>query len=81
MLGKESLEKQVHQIIADSKKINAAGISNDTLLDDLDIGSLDIIVIISDIEQTFDIDVPDEVGHSIDTVGDVVKAIHDLLNE
>jgi acyl carrier protein len=81
MLDKESLEKQVHQIIADAKKIDATHINNDTLLDDLDIGSLDIIVIISDIEQAFDVDVPDEIGHSIETVRDVVKALYGLLDE
>lgn len=43
------------------------------LIDDLKADSLDIVELIMDLEQEFDVEIPDEELPKIQTVGDVVK--------
>ena len=42
------------------------------LIDDLHADSLDIVELVMDMEQEFDVEIPDEVLPNIKTVGDVV---------
>lgn len=47
--------------------------------DDLGADSLDVVELVMKIEETFDIEVPDEDAEKIQTVGDAVKYIKDKL--
>lgn len=80
MQDRQLLETKIHSIIAKSKKLDASTIRNDLSLADLGIESLDVLVIISDIEDAFDIDVPDDMGQSIETVGDIVAAVKNVTD-
>ena len=42
------------------------------MIDDLHADSLDIVELVMDMEQEFDVEIPDEVLPNIKTVGDVV---------
>lgn len=48
-----------------------------TFVDDLSADSLDIVELVMEIEEKFDIEVPDEDAEKIVTVGDVVNYIVD----
>ncbi|MCR5587040.1 MAG: acyl carrier protein [Lachnospiraceae bacterium] len=47
------------------------------LIDDLCLSSLEMITIISEFEDEFDIEVPDRIIPSIRTVGDIVKYLEE----
>ncbi|MDR1017254.1 MAG: acyl carrier protein [Lachnospiraceae bacterium] len=68
--------EKLQEIIADVLNINTDEIDTDTtFVDDLGADSLDIFQIIMGIEETFDIEVPNEVAEKIVTVGDAVEMI------
>ncbi|NII11125.1 phosphopantetheine-binding protein [Oleiagrimonas sp. C23AA] len=54
-----SVQQQIFQIIAEHGKIEASTITPDSTLTDLGIASLEAIEIIFDIEEHFDITLPD----------------------
>lgn len=49
------------------------------LIDDLGADSLDAIDIVMSVEDTFKIEVPDEIIEKIETVGDIVNYIEDHI--
>lgn len=64
---------KVRDIIAKQLDIDAAGITmNSRLIDDLKADSLDIVELIMDLEQEFNIEIPDEELPKVQTVADIV---------
>ena len=60
----------------------AEQITNETsLLTDIAINSLDYVKVIMDIEDEFDIEVPESAIGEINTVGELVTFIEDLVEE
>ena len=49
------------------------------LVDDLGADSLDAIDIVMSVEDTFKVEVPDEIIEKIETVGDIVNYIEDQI--
>ena len=49
------------------------------LVDDLGADSLDAIDILMSVEDTFKVEVPDEINEKIETVGDIVNYIEDHI--
>ncbi len=62
-------------IIAKSKSIPADSISLANTFDELNIDSLDKINISFEVEEAFNIDIPDEALGTIKTVGDMVDGV------
>ena len=66
-------EQVIINIIAEILKTDASSISEDTLiLEDIGANSLDVIEIITEIEDAFNISIPDEDIPGFKTVGDLV---------
>lgn len=54
------------------------GFSMDTaLVDDLGLSSLDVINIVAEFEEEFDLEIPDRIIPTLRTVGDIVKYLED----
>ena len=69
-----SLINDIFKVISKSLNISEEAISVDTLLeDDLGADSLDIMELFLNIEEAFQIEIPDEDMFEILTVGDLVK--------
>lgn len=66
-------------IIAKAKNIPAETITLDTTFEELNIDSLDKINISFEVEEAFDIAIPDEALGSLKTVGDVVRGVDRLV--
>ena len=67
---------KVRDIIADELTIDRDTITMDShLVDDLKADSLDVVELIMDFEQEFDIEIPDEELPKVRTVGDIVRYI------
>lgn len=66
------------EIIAKSKSIPADSITLDSTFDSLNIDSLDKINISFEVEEAFNIEIPDEALGTIKTVGDMVNGVTQL---
>ncbi|NYF90964.1 acyl carrier protein [Tunturiibacter empetritectus] len=65
-------------IIAKSKSIPADSISLTNTFDELNIDSLDKINISFEVEEAFNIEIPDEALSTLRTVGDMVEGVAKL---
>jgi acyl carrier protein len=71
-----NVQQEIFEIIAKQAKIDIASIKADSTLKDLGVASLDAIEVIFDIEEHFNINLPNEdtdfeagtVGHLVDAV-------------
>tara|TARA_A100000164_G_C21336919_1_gene509188 strand:+ start:14 stop:277 length:264 start_codon:yes stop_codon:yes gene_type:complete len=79
-----SVESDIFEIIADKAEVEREKVISNASLEELEIESLDVVEIIFAIEEKFDIHVPfnaNDQDLEFDTVGDVVKAIENLIKE
>ena len=73
------LEK-LQQIIVDVLNVDASEVNMDTTFtDDLGADSLDVFQILMGVEETFDIEIPQEDAERIVTVADAVEAIRNAI--
>ncbi|MES9897991.1 MAG: phosphopantetheine-binding protein [Sedimenticola sp.] len=75
------LGKSIKEVIANQKLLDVESVSLDSSLSDLGISSLDAITIVYEIEELFDIEVPNEQLESLQTVQDIVDGISNLVVE
>ena len=73
---------ELKEIVLDYLGDDDMDVSEDSVLtDDLGLTSLDLISIVGDVEDSFDISVEDEAMESIETVGDVLDYIEGRLGD
>ena len=66
--------ERIRDIISKQLDIDGATVTMESrLIDDLKADSLDIVELIMDLEQEFDVEIPDEELPNVQTVGDIVK--------
>jgi acyl carrier protein len=71
---------EVKQIVAERAGRSAEGIQEtDSLEQDLGLDSLDQVEIVMEVEEEFDLNVPDEVANKARRVGDIVEGVMNLL--
>ncbi|MEJ1462309.1 MAG: acyl carrier protein [Candidatus Sedimenticola sp. (ex Thyasira tokunagai)] len=75
------LGKSIKEVIANHKLLDVESVSLNSSLSDLGISSLDAITIVYEIEELFDIEVPNEQLESLQTVQDIVDGISNLVVE
>ena len=71
----------VIDMVARSKQMEPAAITPETSFDELQIDSLDKINLSFEVEEHFDIAIPDDSLNSLRTVGDVIAGVERLLAE
>lgn len=71
-------KEAIIELLAREMKCSVEDIKLDTKLSDLGIDSLKAIVILSELEDLFKIEIPNEAMESIVTVGDVVAQVDEL---
>ena len=73
---------ELKEIVLDYLGDDDIEVSEDSVLtDDLGLTSLDLISIVGDVEDSFDISVEDEAMESLETVGDVLDYIEGRLGD
>ncbi|MBP3793228.1 MAG: acyl carrier protein [Ruminococcus sp.] len=73
---------KVKSIIVEQLDADEAEVTMDaTIQDDLGADSLDVVDLVMSIEESFDIEIPDEEVEGIKTVGDIVKYIESKTEE
>ena len=71
---------KMKDILVEQLECNPEAITMESLLvDDLGADSLDAIDIVMSVEDTFKVEVPDEIIEKIETVGDIVNYIEDHI--
>jgi acyl carrier protein len=76
----ESVQEQVFKIIAEHGKVDVGQIKPESTLKDLNIASLEAIEIIFDIEEHFDITMPDrDPNFDTDSAQGLVDAVNEAL--
>jgi acyl carrier protein len=74
--------EDVKQIVAEYSDLAPDKIAEDSaLVADLGCDSLDIVEITMEVEEHFDVSVPDDVGERIRTVGDIADGVLQLLGQ
>ena len=74
------LEK-IKSIVADQLGVDEDQVTEDaSFIDDLGADSLDIVDLIMNLEETFNIEIPDSDAEKVATVGDVVDYIKNLVD-
>ncbi len=75
--------EKLQEIIADVMNIEDKAVitMDSTFVDDLGADSLDVFQIIMGIEETFDIEIENDVAEGISTVGDAVELIKGVVND
>lgn len=73
-MKQELIMKKLKAIIADTADLDPAEISADaSLMDDLDLSSMEVMTIVAELEDTYDLRIPEEKLFSFITVGDMAK--------
>ena len=67
----------VEQLDVDEEKVTADA----SITEDLGADSLDVVDLVMNIEESFDLEIPDEEVENIKTVGDIVKFIEAKTEE
>lgn len=77
MLEKETFQK-LKSIVVEQLGVNDENVTMEaTFVDDLAADSLDIVELVMNIEEEFDLEIPDSDTEKIVTIGDVVKYIEE----
>jgi acyl carrier protein len=76
----DAVEEKVISAIADLKKVSPDTIAPDASLAELEIDSLDVVTLVFELEDEFQVSVPDDKIRSVRSVRDVIDGIR-LLQE
>ena len=73
---------KIRDIIVDQLDVDAEEVTAEaSIIDDLGADSLDVVDLISSVEDEFDVEIPDEKVEGIKTVGDIVAYIESAASE
>ncbi len=75
----ESIAETVTALIAKSKQLDPATLTPSTTFDELEIDSLDKINLSFEVEELYNIAIPDNSLNSLRTIGDVIAGVEHLV--
>ena len=77
-----SVEERVIDIVAEQLGSNKDQITRDTsFVNDLGADSLDTVELVMELEEEFDINIPDDAAEKIQTVGQAIEHIENTLED
>lgn len=77
-MSEREIFQKLKTIVVDQLGVNEENVTMEaTFVDDLAADSLDIVELIMNIEEEFDLEIPDNDTEKIVTIGDVVKYIEE----
>ena len=76
-----SVKERVIDIVAEQLGVNKDQVSPETsFVNDLGADSLDTVELVMELEEEFDINIPDDAAEKIQTVGQAIKFIEEAQN-
>lgn len=79
MTSHEEIFLKVRELIATNNKIEPETITMDSTFEELNMDSLDGITVLNDMENTYNITLPNEVVTQMKSIREVVDGLHDYL--
>ena len=77
-MSQEAIFEKVRTIVAEQLSVEAQDVKSESnFQNDLGADSLDTVELVMALEESFDIEIPDEAAEGIATVGDAVKYIQE----
>jgi acyl carrier protein len=77
-MAEKSIEQRVKEIIAENLEVNADQVVGEAkLIEDLGADSLDAVELIMNLEEEFDLEIPDDAAEGLVKVSDVIAYIED----
>jgi len=74
------IEDKVYQIVSDQLSVDRAELSRETsFVNDLNADSLDTVELVMELEDEFDMTIPDEEAEKLATIGDAIGYIQSHL--
>jgi len=78
----EEIKKKIYDIFEKEARVDRANLTEDAVLEDLNIESLDMVQILFGIEETFDVYVPqDDENFKLEKMSDVINGVKQLMAE
>ena len=75
------IEEKVIQIVSEQMSVDKGEISRDTsFVNDLNADSLDTVELVMELEDEFDMNIPDDEAEKLQTVGQAIDFIQQQLN-
>ena len=79
-MGQEEIFEKVKEVIATKKGVPSNGITMENSFEELDMDSLDSVELISELEEIYDVSIPNQQLLQIKTIGEAVVSLEKLLN-
>ncbi len=76
-----STEETIKDIVIRIVRCEGKEITHSTTWDDMRADSLDVVQVLSALEDTFDIEISDEQAKGLNSFGDLVEHVEDCLKE
>lgn len=77
-----NVKERVIEIIAEQMSVPKENVTPETsFVNDLHADSLDTVELVMELEEAFDISIPDEDAEKIQTVGDAIRYIEEHIKE
>lgn len=80
-MSSDTVREKVIRVFSEFKKIPAEDINEATTFEQLGFDSLDGLNLIFELEEEFDLIIPDDQAQSMKSVGQVIDGIEELLAE
>ena len=75
-MSEQDIKEKVFQLVSEHLGVDIEKINDDTsFINDLGADSLDIVELVMDLEEEFDVKIPEDIADKIQTVGDAVAFI------
>ena len=80
-MSSDTVREKVIRVFSEFKKIPAEDINDGTTFEELGFDSLDGLNLIFELEEEFDLVIPDDQAQAMKSVGQVIEGIETLLAE
>lgn len=75
-MSEQDIKQKVFELVSEHLGVDIEKITDDTsFINDLGADSLDIVELVMDLEEEFDVKIPEDIADKIQTVGDAVNFI------
>ena len=80
MKSRDEIKEKVIQIVCDNLGVNKEQVTDSTsFTEDIGADSLDIVELVMELEEEFDIQIPDDQAEKIKTVGEAIDYIENAV--